>query len=77
MEKQIMKKDVHIYLEYDLSNIIEKIAKQNNESLSTTYSVLLKNALYINEILSKLDLIYNLLLKNENKRISKRDKISD
>lgn len=72
-----MKKDVHIYLEYDLSNIIEKIAKQNNESLSTTYSVLLKNALYINEILSKLDLIYNLLLKNENKRISKRDKISD
>ncbi len=72
-----MKKDVHIYLEYDLSNIIEKIAKQNNESLSTTYSVLLKNALYINEILSKLDLIYNLLLKNENRRISKRDKISD
>ena len=72
-----MKKDVHIYLEYDLSNIIEKIAKQNNESLSTTYSVLLKNALYINEILSKLDLIYNILLKNENKRISKRDKISD
>lgn len=72
-----MKKDVHIYLEYDLSNIIEKIAKQNNESLSTTYSVLLKNALYINEILSKLDLIYNLLLKNENKRISKRDNISD
>lgn len=77
MEKQIMKKDVHIYLEYDLSNIIEKIAKQNNESLSTTYSVLLKNALYINEILLKLDLIYNLLLKNENKRISKRDIISD
>lgn len=72
-----MKKDVHIYLEYDLSNIIEKIAKQNNESLSTTYSVLLKNALYINEILLKLDLIYNLLLKNENKRISKRDIISD
>lgn len=72
-----MKKDVHIYLEYDLSNIIEKIAKQNNESLSTTYSVLLKNALYINEILTKLDLIYNLLLKSTNKRISKRDNISD
>ncbi len=69
-----MKKDVHIYLDYELSNNIENIAKQNNKSLSTTYTSIIMNGLTINSILMKLDLIYKLLLKNQKRKI---DKLSD
>lgn len=68
-----MKKDVHVYIYYELSNTIEKISKSNKSTLSNTYTVLLRNGLYINDISNKLDLIYKLLLRmlNNNKRIDK------
>lgn len=68
-----MKKDVHVYIDYELSNTIEKISKSNKSTLSNTYTVLLRNGLYINDISNKLDLIYKLLLRmlNNNKRIDK------
>ncbi len=69
-----MKKDVHVYIDYELSNIIEKISKTNKMTLSNTYNVLLKNGLTISDINNKLDLIYKLLLnlsKNEYNRIDK------
>lgn len=68
-----MKKNVHVYIDYELSNAIEKISKSNKSTLSNTYTVLLRNGLYINDISNKLDLIYKLLLRmlNNNKRIDK------
>ena len=50
-----MKKDVHIYIDYDLSNVIDKISKTNKMTLSNTYNVLLKNGLTICDINYKLD----------------------
>ena len=61
-------------IDYELSNIIEKISKTNKMTLSNTYNALLKNGLTIGDINNKLDLIYKLLLnlsKNEYNRIDK------
>jgi len=56
-----MKKDVHIYLDYELSNEIEKIAYKNNESLSNVYNKIIYYGLSMGEIIKKLDLIYKSL----------------
>lgn len=72
-----MKKDIHIYIDYELSNEIEKISKWNKSTLSNTYAVLLKNGLYINNISNKLDLIYKLLLRITNNNYRKIDKLSE
>ncbi len=72
-----MKKDVHVYIDYELANVIEKISKSNKTTLSNTYIVLLKNGLNISDINSKLDLIYKLLLKITNREYKKVDKLSE
>ena len=72
-----MKKDVHIYIDYELSNIIEKISKSNKMTLSNTYNNLLKNGLTISDINNKLDLIYKLLLNFSNKEFKRTDKLSE
>ena len=77
MEKQIMKKDVHVYIDYELSNIIEKISKSNKMTLSNTYNNLLKSGLTISDINNKLDLIYKLLLNFSNKEFKRTDKLSE
>ena len=55
-----MKKDVHIYLQYDLANKIDNIAKSEKASLSDTYAKLLNQGLMLKE------LILNLKLTNMN-----------
>ena len=77
MEKQIMKKDVHVYIDYELSNIIEKISKSNKMTLSNTYNNLLKSGLTISDVNNKLDLIYKLLLNFSNKEFKRTDKLSE
>ncbi len=72
-----MKKDVHVYIDYELANVIEKISKSNKTTLSNTYIVLLKNGLNISDINSKLDLIYKLLLKIISSEYKKIDKLSE
>ena len=72
-----MKKDVHVYIDYDLSNVIEKISKTNHTTLSNTYSFLLKNGLTICDMNNKLDLIYKLLLKQYNESYKIVDKLSE
>ena len=72
-----MKKDVHIYIDYDLSNVIDKISKTNKMTLSNTYNVLLKNGLTICDINYKLDLIYKLLLNFSNKENKRIDELSE
>ncbi len=46
-----MKKDVHIYLQYDLANRLDNIAKSERNSLSDTYARLLNQGLMIEELL--------------------------
>ena len=77
MEEQIVKKDVHVYIDYELSNIIEKISKSNKMTLSNTYNNLLKSGLTISDINNKLDLIYKLLLNFSNKEFKRIDKLSE
>ena len=77
MEEQIVKKDVHVYIDYELSNIIEKISKSNKMTLSNTYNNLLKSGLTISDINNKLDLIYKLLLNFSNKEFKRTDKLSE
>ncbi len=72
-----MKKDVHVYIDYELANEIERISKSNKTTLSNTYIVLLKNGLSISDINTKLDLIYKLLLKITNREYKKVDKLSE
>ena len=72
-----MKKDVHVYIDYELSNIIEKIFKSNKMTLSNTYNNLLKSGLTISDINNKLDLIYKLLLNFSNKEFKRTDKLSE
>ncbi len=72
-----MKKDVHVYIDYELSNIIEKISKSNKMTLSNTYNNLLKSGLTISDINNKLDLIYKLLLNFSNKEFKRIDKLSE
>lgn len=72
-----MKKDVHVYIDYELSNIIEKISKSKKMTLSNTYNNLLKSGLTISDINNKLDLIYKLLLNFLNKEFKKTDKLSE
>ena len=72
-----MKKDVHVYIDYELSNIIEKISKSNKMTLSNTYNYLLKSGLTISDINNKLDLIYKLLLNFSNKEFKRTDKLSE
>ena len=55
-----MKKDVHVYIDYELSNIIDKISKTNKMTLSNTYNVLLKSGLTISDIKN---IIINLCFK--------------
>ncbi len=73
-----MKKDVHIYLDYELSNEIEKIAIKNNESLSNTYAIILYYGLSMGEVLKKLDLIYKTLNRISYNLYSKeKDKMNE
>ena len=73
-----MKKDVHIYLDYELSNEIEKIAIKNNESLSNTYTIFLYYGLSMGEVLKKLDLIYKTLNRISYNLYSKeKDKMNE
>lgn len=40
-----MKKDTHIYIEYSISNMIERIAKKEHSKISDVYARLLTQAL--------------------------------
>lgn len=73
-----MKKDVHIYLDYDLSNEIEKIAQKNNESLSSVYSKIICYGINVGEVIKKLDLIYKSLNRLNSYLITKeKDKMNE
>lgn len=73
-----MKKDVHIYLDYELSNEIEKIAMKNHENLSNTYTIILNYGLSMGEVLKKLDLIYKSLNRISYNLYSKeKDKMNE
>ena len=45
-----MKKDVHVYIDYEIANKIEKSAKKRNKRISDEYCELLKQALSFNEL---------------------------
>ena len=46
-----MKKDVHIYLPYNLANRLENIAKSEKNSLTDVYTRLLNQGLILEELL--------------------------
>ena len=50
-----MKKDVHVYIDYEIANKIEKDAKKRHKRISDEYTELLKQALSFNELENNFD----------------------
>lgn len=51
-----MKKDVHIYIDYDLNKKVESNARENGRTISDEYSRLVKYSLEFEKIFEKLNL---------------------
>ena len=64
-----MKKDVHVYIDYQLTNRIEKLAKTQHMTLSNIYTELLNKALEQKEALLNFELFdmsLKKIIKNTN-----------
>lgn len=58
-----MKKDVHVYIDYDLNKQIESRARENGTTISDEYGKLLKYSLEFEKIFEKLNLMNGAIKK--------------
>lgn len=58
-----MKKDVHIYIDYDLNKKIESNARENGRTISEEYSRLVKYSLEFEKIFERLNLMNSSIRK--------------
>jgi hypothetical protein len=64
-----MKKDVHIYLDYELANKLESLAKKEHKKISNTYSEIIKFGFeqkQIQETLSSFEYSFKKIISNTN-----------